>query len=165
MRLALSGKSGVIIGLDYRGEKVIAAYEPVEELDLGIVAKIDLSEVEAPFFRSILITGIFAAVLIVLGVSIFFKVTNPLLNKLSKTVESLQNALREVKVLRGFLPICSFCKKIRDDDGYWSQVEDYIKDRSDADFSHGICPDCMKVHYPEYYEKVPDEKAYDDTTN
>lgn len=152
MRLALSGKSGVIVGLDYRGEKVIAAHEPVGELDLGIVAKIDSSEVRAPFVRAVLITGIFAAVLIVFGVSIFFKVTNPILMKLNKTIENLQKALREVRVLRGILPICSFCKNIRDDDGYWSRVEVYVKEHSDADFSHSICPDCMKKHYPDLYE-------------
>jgi hypothetical protein len=154
MQAALSGKSGVIVGFDYRGVKVIAAHEPVADLNLGIVAKIDLSEVRAPFIRAALITGIFASALIILGVSIFFKVTNPILIRLNKTVENLQNALREVKVLRGILPICSFCKKIRDDDGYWSQVEDYIKQRSDANFSHGICPACLKEHYPEEYTSM-----------
>ncbi len=153
MRLALSGKSGVVSGLDYRGEKVIAAHEPVAELNLGIVAKIDLSEVRAPFIRAALITVIFAAVLILAGVSLFFRLTNPILLDLNRTIENLQHALGEVRVLRGILPICSFCKKIRDDGGYWKQVEVYIRDRSDADFSHGICPDCLKVHYPEYSEE------------
>lgn len=64
--------------------------------------------------------------------------------------EELRNALNEVKALRGILPICAACKKIRDDQGYWQQVEVYIRDRTDADFSHGICPDCMKELYPEY---------------
>ena len=158
MRVALSGASGVITGLDYRGEKVIAAYEPVDELNLGIVAKIDISEVRAPFLRAALITSFFAAAFIVLGVSIFFKVTNPILTGLKKTVENLQNALKEVKVLRGILPICSFCKKIRDDDGYWRQVEVYIKERSDADFSHSICPACMEKHYPETYRAIQPKK-------
>jgi hypothetical protein len=159
MRLALSGKSGVIIGLDYRGEKVLAAYEPVAELDLGIVAKIDLAEVRAPFVRAGIITGIIAAVLIVLGVSLFFKVTNPILKGLNDTVDKLQKALAEVRTLRGILPICSFCKKIRDDDGYWNQVEVYVKERSDADFSHSICPDCMKEHYPEEYSYIQNKKG------
>jgi hypothetical protein len=150
MRLALSGKSGKIIGLDYRGEKVIAAYEPVGVLNLGIVAKIDMSEVRAPFVRAALISGMIAVIFIGLGVSIFFKITNPILTQLNNTVENLQKALKEVKVLRGILPICSFCKKIRDDEGYWNQLEIYIKDHSDADFSHGICPVCLKEHYPEF---------------
>ena len=59
----------------------------------------------------------------------------------------LQKAISEIKTLRGFLPICSQCKKIRDDKGYWNQIEDYIKEHSDADFSHGICPECAKKLY------------------
>jgi PAS domain S-box-containing protein len=60
----------------------------------------------------------------------------------------LQKALDEVKSLRGIIPICASCKKIRDDTGYWSQVEQYIADHSEAEFSHGICPECMKKLYP-----------------
>ncbi|MDD2853581.1 MAG: MASE3 domain-containing protein [Desulfuromonadaceae bacterium] len=59
-------------------------------------------------------------------------------------IKSLEQALDEIKVLKGILPICSYCKKIRDDSGYWSQLEIYIRDHSDMDFSHGVCPDCMK---------------------
>ena len=58
----------------------------------------------------------------------------------------------DVKVLKGLLPICAKCKKIRDDKGYWNQVEIYIHEHTEADFSHGICPDCMKELYPEYSE-------------
>ncbi len=71
-----------------------------------------------------------------------------------KVVVDLQKALSEVKKLSGFLPICASCKKIRDDKGYWQQVEEYIRDRSEAQFSHSICPDCMKALYPEYADKV-----------
>jgi hypothetical protein len=60
----------------------------------------------------------------------------------------LQAALAEVKTLSGLLPICSNCKKIRDDKGYWNQIESYIQKHSDALFTHGICPDCMKMIYP-----------------
>jgi tetratricopeptide (TPR) repeat protein len=62
----------------------------------------------------------------------------------------LKNAMDEVKSLSGMLPICSNCKKIRDDKGYWNQVEVFIKDHSEAQFSHGICPDCTKLLYSEY---------------
>ena len=55
----------------------------------------------------------------------------------------------EVKTLGGFLPICSSCKKIRDDNGYWNQIERYIGDHSEAEFSHGICPDCARKLYPD----------------
>ena len=60
----------------------------------------------------------------------------------------LQTALDDVKTLSGLLPICSHCKKIRDDKGYWNQIESYVRERSDAEFSHSICPECSKTLYP-----------------
>ncbi len=63
--------------------------------------------------------------------------------------EKLQNALEEIKTLRGILPICANCKKIRDDQGSWEVLESYIRDRSDVEFSHGLCPECAKKLYPE----------------
>jgi len=56
----------------------------------------------------------------------------------------LQQALDEVRTLRGIVPICAHCKKIRDDKGYWNQVEQYISDHTEARFSHGICPSCLE---------------------
>ncbi|MCW5201703.1 MAG: cache domain-containing protein [Candidatus Electrothrix communis] len=67
--------------------------------------------------------------------------------------EKLQEAMSQVKILSGFLPICASCKKIRDDKGYWSQIETYIRKYSEAEFSHGICPDCAAKLYPELYEE------------
>lgn len=64
-------------------------------------------------------------------------------------IEELETALSEVKTLSGLLPICSFCKKIRDDKGYWNQLETYIHEHSNARFSHSICKECAKKHYPE----------------
>ncbi|MBN1627162.1 MAG: response regulator transcription factor [Deltaproteobacteria bacterium] len=71
-------------------------------------------------------------------------------DRLEAKVKELQKALDEIKTLQGILPICSFCKKIRDDQGYWNQVEAYVSKHSDAQFSHAICPECMKKHYPEF---------------
>ena len=65
-------------------------------------------------------------------------------------MKDLQKALSEVKTLQGILPICSHCKKIRDDKGYWKQIESYIRDHSEVDFSHDICPECAKKIYPDY---------------
>lgn len=67
--------------------------------------------------------------------------------------DKLRETLLEIKTLSGLLPICSNCKKIRDDSGYWNQIEVYIGKHSGAQFSHGICPDCFKKLYPEIYEK------------
>ena len=61
----------------------------------------------------------------------------------------LQDALKNIKVLKGFLPICASCKKIRDDKGYWNQIESYIREHSEAEFSHGICPECAEKLYPD----------------
>jgi PAS domain S-box-containing protein len=66
-----------------------------------------------------------------------------------KLILKLEKALDEIKTLKGILPICSSCKKIRDDTGYWQQLETYIRDHSGAEFSHSICPDCIKKLYPD----------------
>jgi hypothetical protein len=69
--------------------------------------------------------------------------------ELENLVGQLQAALAQVKMLSGLLPICASCKKIRDDHGYWQQIESYIRDHAEVEFSHGICPDCVKTLYPE----------------
>jgi PAS domain S-box-containing protein len=68
-------------------------------------------------------------------------------------IDALQEALANIKTLRGMLPICAACKKIRDDSGYWSQIEAYVQAHSDAVFSHGICPDCAKQLYGDIFEE------------
>jgi len=65
-------------------------------------------------------------------------------------LRAYEDALNKVKTLGGLLPICCSCKKIRDDSGYWKQIEEYIRQHSDAEFSHGICPDCLKRLFPQY---------------
>lgn len=73
--------------------------------------------------------------------------------KLSATIRELQKALREIKTLNGLLPICASCKKIRDDKGYWNQIEQYINERTEARFTHGICPECAEKIYPAFTKK------------
>ena len=70
-----------------------------------------------------------------------------------KLITELQNTLADVKMLSGLVPICANCKKIRDDRGYWTQVEAYIQEHSQARFSHGVCPDCIKKLYPDFHPK------------
>ncbi|MGH9750641.1 MAG: response regulator [Candidatus Polarisedimenticolia bacterium] len=75
---------------------------------------------------------------------------------LADRVRELEEALASVRVLRGLLPICSYCKKVRDDRNYWQQVETYVSDHTDARFSHGICPDCYeKVVKPQMEQTLP----------
>jgi hypothetical protein len=66
-------------------------------------------------------------------------------------IVELQDAVGKIKTLNGLLPICAHCKKIRDDKGYWKQIESYIIEHSEAEFSHGICPECAKELYPEIF--------------
>jgi PAS domain S-box-containing protein len=65
----------------------------------------------------------------------------------------LQDAMGKIKTLRGLLPACAWCRKVRDDDGYWKKVETYIEEHSDASFTHGICPECLKKNDPETYKE------------
>jgi hypothetical protein len=72
---------------------------------------------------------------------------------LTQANQALNERITEIKTLRGILPICSFCKKIRDDKGYWQAVDTYLRKHTEAELSHGLCLDCMKRYYPELYEK------------
>jgi hypothetical protein len=68
-------------------------------------------------------------------------------------IAELQDALMKIKTLRGLLPICSNCKKVRDDKGYWKQIELYVREHSEAEFTHSICPKCAEVFYPELHRQ------------
>ncbi|MBA4389444.1 MAG: hypothetical protein C0399_00695 [Syntrophus sp. (in: bacteria)] len=70
-----------------------------------------------------------------------------------KLILELKDAISKIRTLKGLLPICSSCKKIRNDAGYWEQMEVYVRDHSEADFTHGICPECAKKLYPEFYKE------------
>lgn len=99
---------------------------------------------ETPFAQA-------AAGLIVIGaiVGLVQWRTRRLRRRAEELEEAIEDAMANVKVLRGLLPICAHCKKIRDDGGHWSRLEEYIGRHSEADFSHGLCPDCQQTHYPE----------------
>jgi len=75
------------------------------------------------------------------------------LEQLRQKNTDLEKALTEITTLRGLLPICCCCKKIRDDNGYWNQIEVYFQERSDLEFSHGLCPQCIDEQYPDYARK------------
>ena len=80
-----------------------------------------------------------------------------------KRTKQLKKALAEVKQLSGLLPICAHCKKVRDDKGYWKQIEHYISKHSEAEFSHGICPECLKKHYTDCISKNPPQASLEGT--
>jgi DNA-binding response OmpR family regulator len=70
--------------------------------------------------------------------------------ELNEKVEELSQALAEVRTLKGIVPICANCKNVRDDQGYWNRVETYLNEHTEADFTHAVCPDCMKRLYPQF---------------
>ena len=82
---------------------------------------------------------------------------------LAAKVIELQQALNEIKNLRGIIPICSFCKKVRNDRGYWDRVETYIREHSNAEFSHSVCPSCLRTHYPDIHNTVINEAEKQNT--
>ncbi len=88
------------------------------------------------------------------------KESEALAEELEITIEKLKLTLSEIKTLTGLIPICSYCKKIRDDEGNWIQLEKYIREHSDAEFSHGLCVDCAKKMYPNFFDCQPDEEIY-----
>ncbi|HLP62045.1 MAG TPA: response regulator, partial [Candidatus Deferrimicrobium sp.] len=77
--------------------------------------------------------------------------------ELQRLNKELKEANESIRVLRGLIPICSRCKKVRNDDGFWEQVEDYIAQHTEADFSHSLCPDCVKDLYPSLDLKLLDK--------
>jgi DNA-binding response OmpR family regulator len=77
--------------------------------------------------------------------------------ELTRRQQQLEEALGNIKTLRGLIPICSYCKKIRDDKGFWERVESYLKKHSEASFSHSICPECLREHFPDFARGVKPE--------
>jgi hypothetical protein len=78
---------------------------------------------------------------------LLYTIVGFVVGRLSDTNRALNKALNEVKVLRGLVPICAKCKQIRDDQGYWRQIEEYLREHSEAEFSHGLCPKCAHELY------------------
>jgi hypothetical protein len=89
------------------------------------------------------------------------KELNEVLGDKEGLIRQLQHALDEIKQLSGLLPICATCKKIRDDKGYWEQIETFVQKHSGVSFSHGICPDCLKKHYPDHAADILGKKILD----
>ena len=86
---------------------------------------------------------------------------NRLEEMVRERTRELERALQEVKTLRGLIPVCAHCKKIRDDQGYWKRMEDYLRSHSEADITHGLCPECARQHYPELFESEEARQEFD----
>lgn len=119
------------------------------------VTMLPAGNVNAVYYFMIMIfeMGLAIAVLMINSLHLESDLSNST-KSLYDTVLKLQNAKSEINELTGLLPICSSCKKIRDEDGQWRQIESYISTRSAIEFSHGICPDCVKKLYPDLYPNL-----------
>jgi len=126
-----------------------------EEYFWKLVSHVPPAQIQAEmnvFTNRLIGTSIFLIVVIGIGAGIVAKAQrrrDQVLMEKERLIQELQDALGEVKTLSGLIPICASCKKIRDDTGYWNRIETYIEARSEADFSHGICPECAKTLYPD----------------
>ena len=107
-----------------------------------------MQRLQALFWRSYIIFSLVICTFLILIVVFSFRMDSAAKER-ENIILDLQAALAEVMTLRGIIPICSSCKKVRDDKGYWNQIESYIRDHSEADFSHSICPECAKELYPD----------------
>lgn len=132
----------------------------LSSMTLMLVLLVSASELGDVAFRiQIINTVAFAVVALVLSRIIFYYhirdfnarvLIEKKNDELETRNEELQSAMSKIKILRGLLPICSHCKKIRDDQGYWKQIETYIQEHSEAEFSHGICQECLEKYYKEF---------------
>jgi hypothetical protein len=82
-----------------------------------------------------------------------------LIGERDETIKKLEDAFAQIKTLKGLLPICSHCKRIRNDKGYWEHLETYITEHSEALFSHGLCNKCLEKYYPEWADKIKQRKS------
>lgn len=153
----------------------VFSFAPVEHSDWVLISRIDAPVAFAPIKSRItqLLALFFAIYLGILGG--FWLLLNPLAGRIllqvgeleqqvtertrekEKVIRELQEALGNIKTLQGLLPVCSYCKKIRDDKGYWDQMETYISKHSEALFSHSICPTCFEQQYPDEHARFKAE--------
>ncbi len=127
------------------------------ELRGGISVTIPIDSILASQDSHIRFIVLTYTLLWVLGLSGIIIVSRIIRNKAVQQediINQLQHALGEVKILKGFIPICASCKKIRNDAGYWQDVEVYMQKHSEAEFSHGICPECVSKLYPDQYQQM-----------
>ncbi len=128
------------------------------------IAICDITDLIVETRKSIMSLGVAILVVVLLILLFYYRYSGIIENQVAAYRNNLEDlvkertrelhmALDEVKVLSGFLPICASCKQIRDDKGYWTQVESYISDRSEAEFTHSICPKCAKKLYSDYYKE------------
>lgn len=158
--LDLSIPLGVAMGVPYVVVVLLSLWSPSQRFTILVAVVCSLLTVAA-FFCKPAVAEMWKVVfnrglaVFAIGVTASLGLQRKIVEeKRALALREREKALDDVRILRGLLPICASCKMIRDDRGYWTQIERYIKDRSEADFSHGICPDCASKLYPEFCQDL-----------
>ena len=150
----ISDRAQLLIREFTAGDGNTRIFTPISHLDPNVISKKSsekLKQQEQKWFLISTVSILIFTLLISIVVGYIRKKSK---DKVMLVNNQLRAAMNEIKTLKGILPICSYCKNIRDDKGYWNQIEVYISEHTEADLSHGICPDCAKKHHPEYYNKI-----------
>lgn len=143
---------GVVVGVLYIAAVLVSLWSPRARVTVLVAALSSALIVGALLYKPV-VPATWKAVFN-RGISLCAVWTTALLGlRLKKAERKREQAVRDSRILRGLLPICASCKKIRDDKGYWTQIEKYIGAHSEADFTHGICPECSISLYPELFDK------------
>lgn len=177
VKRVLSGENGTASYYDTKTQqKELASFQRLNQYGWGIIVSQPSSEAFKIRNNTMVILTIICSVIFFGAIILIFNILHTfyIQQKTSKEIRkknddlqqmniSLNEALENIKTLKGMLPICSFCKKIRNDTGYWQQIESYVRDHSDAEFSHGICPSCLQEHYPEMADDILNRSKSNDS--
>jgi hypothetical protein len=102
------------------------------------------------FYQTTFFYGLSGLLVVAAGAGFYYLRTRQLRARQRDLEVKVNEAVAQIRTLSGLLPICASCKRIRDDSGYWNQIEQYVRDHSEVTFSHGVCPECIRKLYPEY---------------
>lgn len=156
---------GVAVSVSYVSVVLVSLWSPQKKFTILIAAVCSILAV-AVFFCKPAIAEMWKVILnrglalFAIWVTVYLGLQRKVIEeKRAKALQEQEQALEDVRVLRGLLPICASCKKIRDDRGYWTEMELYITAHSEADFSHGVCPECARRLYPEFYTEKTDPES------
>ena len=165
---ALKGETSILDSSEPSKRPLIVAFTPIPGTLWGALLTLpteefyfDVNKAFIIIFSLVLIFGLVGS----LGTLIFLRpLAGGIILHASELERQIEDAKQAIKTLSGLIPICSICRKIREDDGYWKSLEEYIATHTEAMLSHGICQDCMKTNYPEEYAQIYPENKIKPTT-
>jgi hypothetical protein len=122
-------------------------------------------ELEPHFYQTLWFYGLVIVIVCGIGFGVYRLRVWQLLEREKDLKRRVDDSMAQIKILGGLIPICSSCKKIRDDKGYWNQLEHYIYEHSEATFTHGVCPECAEKLYGKYYSQIKEPNKPDSSSS